>query len=217
MAPLLFSRQTACICKWAPLARSPGNAREMGLGPWPDVPLKRARQRRDKCRVLLTDDVDPIEARRVERRTRSHFQDRGRGVHRGPQGRVEEHKHAKQWENTLTAYAYPTLGKQLVSEIDTALVKQCLRPILNRQDRNRRQGARPNRGGARPRDRPQAPDGRQPARWKGHLQNLLPAPTKIARTESTARRCPREGGRVHESAARLGLAASRRAPCNSSS
>ena len=158
-----------------------GRAREMGLGAYPDFTLEEARERARKQRKLLADDIDPLEARNTERHT-----------HRLQEARVvtfktcaEEYiqnnkagwknaKHASQWENTLATYAYPHIGDLPVAEIDTNLVLKALRPIWETKAETAR----------RVRGRIEAVlnyatvceyrDGDNPARWRGHLNNVLP-------------------------------------------
>jgi integrase len=89
-------------------------------------------------------------------------------------------KHASQWRSTLSSHAYPTLGQRPVSEIDTDDVLAVLNPIWNKiPETARRLRGRIEtvldfaraRGWRR---------GENPARWRGHLAELLPAPRKTA-------------------------------------
>jgi integrase len=93
-------------------------------------------------------------------------------------------KHAAQWSATLEAYAYPVLGNITVDKISngdgTDLVMKVLQPIWysKTETASRLRGriesvldwakARGYR------------DGENPARWRGHLDKLLPAKAKIA-------------------------------------
>jgi len=88
-------------------------------------------------------------------------------------------KHRGQWRSTLQAYAFPTLRELVVAEIDTSHVLRCLEPIWG----SKPETAKRLRGrieaildwaavrGYRDRD--------NPARWRGHLDKLLPAPSKV--------------------------------------
>ncbi len=89
-------------------------------------------------------------------------------------------KHRQQWENTLSAYAWPSLGSVDVSLVDRDMVLQVLRPIW----RDKTETASRLRGRLE-----QILDwasahghraGENPARWRGHLDQLLPRPSKIA-------------------------------------
>jgi integrase len=88
-------------------------------------------------------------------------------------------KHAAQWESTLSTYAYPVIGALSVQAVDTALVLKVLEPIWTTKPET----------ASRVRGRIEAVldwarargfrQGENPARWRGHLDNLLPARTKV--------------------------------------
>ena len=88
-------------------------------------------------------------------------------------------KHAAQWDATLEAYAYPEFGAVSVQAIDTALVMKVLEPIWSTKAET----------ASRVRGRIESildwaaargfRKGENPARWRGHLNNLLPAPAKV--------------------------------------
>ena len=89
-------------------------------------------------------------------------------------------KHVTQWRNTLATYAYPELGKRPVQTIDTGHVLKVLEPIW---------ATKPETA-SRVRQRIEAVldwasargyrSGDNPARWRGHLDHLLPAQRKVA-------------------------------------
>ena len=95
-------------------------------------------------------------------------------------------KHAAQWGSTLETYAYPKLGALDVRAVDTQDVMAVLRPVW---------GAKPVTA-SRVRQRIEAVldyasamgarTGDNPARWRGHLDNLLPQPTKVRAVEHHA-------------------------------
>lgn len=90
-------------------------------------------------------------------------------------------KHRQQWKNTLATYVYPVIGEMAVADIDTPHVLQVLEPIWK---------AKPETAG-RVRGRIEAildaakvrgyRTGDNPARWRGHLAQLLPARAKLSR------------------------------------
>ena len=94
--------------------------------------------------------------------------------------------HASQWENTLRAYAYPQIGALSVQAIDTSLIMRVLEPIWT---------AKPETA-SRLRGRIETilnwarvrgyREGENPARWKGHLDHLLPAKSKVRRVQHHA-------------------------------
>jgi integrase len=90
-------------------------------------------------------------------------------------------QHRYQWRKTLSTYAAPILGRLPVAEIEVGDVMRVLEPMW----RGKTETA------ARLRGRIEAVldyatargwrSGENPARWRGHLANLLPAPSKIAK------------------------------------
>jgi integrase len=90
-------------------------------------------------------------------------------------------KHRQQWENTLATYAYPVIGDMPVAEVETSHVLKILEPIW----REKAETASRLRGrieivldSAKARGYRQ---GENPARWRGHLAQILPARTKLSR------------------------------------
>src|SRR5690606_32710331 len=92
-------------------------------------------------------------------------------------------KHADQWTYTLIELAGPVLGPRPVNEIDTALVMRVLEPLWHERTET----------ASRLRGRIEAVldwakvqgyrDGENPARWRGHLDKLLPRPSKVRRVK----------------------------------
>ena len=163
-----------------------GRARLMGLGPLHTVSLAEAREEAEKCRKLVRTGVDPIEARRIER-TRTRIETvKAMTFRTCAEAYIKSHgagwrnaKHAKQWTNTLKTYVYPVFGDLPVSAVDTGLVMKVLEPIWTKKTET----------ASRVRGRIEAVldwakareyrQGENPARWKGHLEKLLPARTKV--------------------------------------
>ena len=92
-------------------------------------------------------------------------------------------KHRDQWRNTLNSYASPVFGSLPVQAIDVALVMKVLEPIWKTKSET----------ASRLRGRIEAVldwatvrsyrEGENPARWRGHLDKLLPARSKIQKVE----------------------------------
>lgn len=164
-----------------------GKAREMGLGPVHTVGLADARERALACRRLLLDGIDPIEARTNARRTAVAAAARVLTFDECAEQYIAEHSagwrselHARQWRDTLRQYASPIFGKLDVAMIDTALVMKVLQPNwkVRTETAKRLRGRIENvLGWATARG---YRSGDNPARWRGHLDQLLAAPTKIA-------------------------------------
>ena len=155
-----------------------GRERRMGLGGIRDVGLAEARELVREGRQLLRDGVDPVEHRR-QRKAKAHSSamtfgeavDRYLAAH---QGKWRNAKHRDQWRSTLTNCA-ASLGPMPLPAIDTQDVEAALKaiwftiPETASRTRGRieavlawaiAQGLRP------------APN---PARWKQHLDRLLPS------------------------------------------
>jgi integrase len=154
---------------------------EMGLGPITAVSLASAREKRDEYRRLLASGVDPLEARgRAREASEALFGAVAKEYIEANRPGWRNAKHAAQWENTLNTYAAPLLGKP-VSLIDTEDVLGVLRPIW----------AKKTETAVRVRQRIEAVldyatvakkrTGENPARWRGHLDKILPKPTKVAK------------------------------------
>lgn len=172
-----------------------GKARIMGLGSLNVLSLAEAREKARDQRKLLLDGIDPINAReatraeaRVAVATVVTFRQAAEAYIASQEIGWKNAKHATQWPATLAAYAYPVLGDLPVGSIDTGLVLKALEPIWTEKPEtaSRLRGriekvldwatARGYR------------QGENPARWKGHLQNLLAAPAKAKRAVREAQK-----------------------------
>jgi integrase len=160
--------------------------RKMGLGSAMDVSLAEARKKALACRQLRTQGVDPIEHRqtalsqaRIAAANDITF-DAARDAYLGShQAGWRNLKHAKQWKATLSTYASPVFGTVPVGAVDTALVMRVLESIW---------ATKPETA-SRVRGRIEAildwarvrgyREGENPARWRGHLDHLLPARSKV--------------------------------------
>jgi integrase len=166
-------------------------AREMGLGSAFDFSLADARETRDKYRKLVKVGVDPIAhrkaeeaARGVERAKALTFKQAAARYIAANRAGWKNIKHAAQWEATLEAYAYPLIGGLPVKAVDTALVMAVLDPIWSTKSET----------ASRVRGRIEAVidaakargeyAGENPARWKGHLETLLPKRSKVRKVKN---------------------------------
>jgi integrase len=163
-----------------------GKARKMGLGPLPLVSLAEARERALAARkTVRLDHMDPIDARAAERAARLAAAARVMTFEQCAKAYIEAHqdswsniRHRKQWPETLQAYVYPALGALPVSEIDTGMIMKVLEPLWReKQETAARVRARIERvlAWATVRGFRQ---GDNPARWNGHLDQLLPRRSK---------------------------------------
>src|SRR5258708_15049992 len=153
----------------------------MGRGPGSVVSLARPRARPPGARRQLTEGVDPLAAREgrknEERRRKAgtiSFSECAKKYIAAHRASWRNDKHAEQWQNTLDTYASPVIGELAVGDVDTALVLRVLEPVWATKpetasrvrgriehilDYARVRGYRA---------------GENPARWRGHLDKLLP-------------------------------------------
>ena len=170
-----------------------GRARYMGLGSCELVTLAEARAKAHDARRLLLDKIDPIEARRAQHRERLLETARGKTFRECAESYIASHEAGwrdprshKQWARSLTAYVYPRLGDLPVAAIDTGLLMSVLEPIWKTKPEtaSRVRGRIENiLDWARARG---YRDGENPARWRGHLDHLLPARSRVRRVEHFA-------------------------------
>jgi integrase len=165
-----------------------GKAHLMGLGSFGDVSLAEARDAAATARKFVRQGLNPIEQRRAERTgnaaqaglTFAHVADAYISAH-GPSWRNT--KHRKQWRSTLDTYADPILGKLPVAQVSVAEVMRVVEPLwrVKTETASRVRGRIESildyataRGWR---------TGENPARWRGHLENLLPSRSKVARVK----------------------------------
>ena len=166
--------------------------REKGLGSSHVVSLQQARDLAHECHQLRRQGVDPIDAERATR-AQQRLQVANAVTFKECAARyIESHGSAwspitlQQWRNTLAQHAAPIIGNVPVQEIDTAAIDTVLRPIWNSTPRMAR----------RVRARIEAVldwakvrgyrDGENPARWRGHLDQLLPKPDRVRKPKHHA-------------------------------
>ncbi len=148
------------------------------------------------ARVQRVNGLDPLAAKRAKQATaKAEADPAGKAVTfrqcaeaniAGHRAGWKNSKHAAQWPSTLETYVYPIMGTLPVASIDTALVMKAIEPIWTVKPetasrvRGRIEGVldwaatRGNR------------QGDNPARWRGHLENLLPKRSKVAAVEHHA-------------------------------
>src|SRR6516225_894352 len=170
-----------------------GRPRWMGVGPLHTIGLAEARNRAAGFRLQRHDGIDPIERRRAERlearfdaAKAMSFKECAVMYIAGHRAGWRNPKHAAQWQATLAMYAEPVIGGLSVQRIDTALVLKVLEPIWTEK---------PETAG-RVRGRIESildwakvrgyRVGENPARWRGHLDKLLPARGKVRKVEHHA-------------------------------
>ena len=164
--------------------------REMGLGPFHTVTLGEAREEALRCRKLLREGIDPIEQRKLIRgQTKAEavkvmtFRECAEQYISSQSAGWKSLKHTSQWTSTLKKYVYPVFGDLPVQAVDTGLVMKAIELIwtTKTETAGRVRGRIENiLDWARVR---KYRDGENPARWKGHLDTLLPARTKVKKVK----------------------------------
>jgi len=165
--------------KWVLRFTVNGKRREMGLGSYPDVQLSVARNKASEHRNLAKSGIDPIESRRSEPEQTPTFTTCAARYIRAHRSGWRNAKHARQWVSTLKTYVRPEIGSKPVDLIATDDILKILNPIWNTKTETakRIQGriesildyaaAHKYRGQM------------NSARWRGHLDKLLPKPTRV--------------------------------------
>jgi len=165
--------------KWVLRYTIDGKRREMGLGSFPDVGLAEARDKATEHRKQAKEGVDPIEARQTEPEKTPTFTTCAARYIRAHRRGWKNTKHARQWVSTLKTYARPEIGKKKVDAITTENILTILSPIwtTKTETAKRVQGRIENildYAAAH-----KYCDPLNPARWRGHLDKLLPRPTRV--------------------------------------
>jgi integrase len=185
----LYLRVTASGTKsWILRFKRDGATHDMGLGPVRAISLARARELATEAGRQRLEGLDPIKARNAQRAVAKRLE-AGAATFRhcteqliaGREPGWRNPKQAKLWRNSLRDYAYPIIGHLPVGAVDTALIMRVLEPIWAKKPET----------ASRVRSRMEAVldwakvsgfrDGENTARWRGHLDHLLPRPSKVRR------------------------------------
>jgi len=170
--------------KWVLRFLWQGNAREMGLGSYPEVGLAEAREKAIAGRRLARSGVDPIAERKQDRRVPTFGKLADEVVTEQSKG-FRNDKHRAQWKITLETYAAP-LRVKAVDAITTEDVLGVLKPIwTTKTETASRLRGRIERvlNAAKAKGHR---SGENPAAWRGHLENLLPKRQKLTRGHHAA-------------------------------
>ena len=171
--------------KWLLRYMVAGRAHEHGLGSFPEVGLAEAREKALDARRLVKSGVDPIAVRRRAAAAIPKFGAFADAVAADLAPGFRNEKHRKQWATTLSVYASP-LRDRPVNEIDTGDVLAVLTPIWQKipETASRVRGriekvlSAAKAKGFR--------TGENPAAWRGHLDHLLSARSKLASSHHAA-------------------------------
>jgi len=158
-----------------------GKAKTVGLGGYPSTSLQKAREKAQVMRDARTGGVDPVTAKKENVRQQKLQLAKAKSFETCALEFIEfsrpawkNVKHGQQWTNTLTQYAFPVIGRNAINDIDTDEIVRILAPIWQ----TKKETATRLRGriesildwaevqGWR--------TGSNPARFKGHMEYLLP-------------------------------------------
>ena len=163
-----------------------GKRHELGIGPFPEIMPKEARQIAQEARTLLAKGENPLTSKLAQKaqikaleRKKITFRDFALTCVADKQSEWSSDKHAAQWTYSLENFAFPVIGEMALDEIDTDDILKILTPIW----KSKTETASRLRGrlewilaAACTR---KLRNGMNPALWRGHLQTILPAPKKM--------------------------------------
>ena len=171
-----------------------GTERMMGLGSAQEFSLAQARERAREARRQLADGKDPLQAKREAKAAaklvaarRLTFREAAQQYHHQHLSSWRSIAHAKQWARSLEVFAFPVVGDMDVATLSTPDILRTVEPLWQERTvtadrvRNRIESVidwcvvRGHR-----------PAGTNPARWRGHLDQVLPAVRKVAKPQHHA-------------------------------
>ena len=170
-----------------------GKLHDMGLGPLHTISLAEARELATECRKLRLQGIDPIAHRRASLAARKASAAKAMTFRQCAESYMASHEdawrnsvHRNQWRRSLATYAYPALGDLPVAAIDTGLVMKIIEPLWKSKTETASRVRARIEGvldwakvrGFRA--------GENPARWRGHLDHLLPARSRVKRVKHFA-------------------------------
>ena len=160
--------------------------KDIGLGGYPEVSLAVAHERARQAKDEIRKGFDPVAERKAKQSAIVWtFKTCALAYIEAFKPSWKNAKHGQQWENTLETYVYPQFGDKHVKDVDTEDITKAIRPLWATKNetmvrvRNRielvlswaaAQGYRPK--------------GFNPATWRGHLDQVLPKPSKVNKRTS---------------------------------
>jgi len=183
-----------------------GKRSDLALGAYPAISLKEARKRAIASRNSLLQGSKPTAYWRAESPSKDPdqpiFEDYAKQCIETKMAEWQNPKHIDQWFNTVNQYANPIIGKKYLDEIDTQDILNILTPIWHTKTetasrlRGRIEWILASATTRRLRS------GFNPATWRGHLETILPKPSRIAPVKHHAalpyKEIPKFIGDLHE-------------------
>ena len=173
---------------WILRTTAGGRRIEKGLGGYPDVTLARAREKARDARDQIETGVNPIEAAKMAKSalqaaaaSARTFDECSEAYIKAKSPGWSNAKHAAQWTSTLKTYASPVLGKLQVRHIDLPHILSVLEPIWTTKTETAsrvRMRLEAVLGWATAKKYREGPN---PARWRGHLDQMLAKPGDVAK------------------------------------
>ncbi|MDF0521591.1 integrase arm-type DNA-binding domain-containing protein [Bradyrhizobium yuanmingense] len=187
---LLLQVNSATNASWVFRYERGGRERWLGLGPLSLLSLAEARDKAHEARKLLFNGIDPMEQRKAEKAAKAiepsaalSFEEAARQYFDQHQQKWRNPKHRAQFLSTLEQYAFPLIGRVAISQIDTPRVIAVLEQRHANYPDQRLWDAIPETANRLRGRIEQVLDwatvrghrtGDNSARWKGHLDNVLP-------------------------------------------
>jgi integrase len=157
---------------------------DLALGVYPDISLKEARKRATQARSSVLQGQQPEATWKAvaiqETSTTPLFKNFAAECIATKKAEWSNPKHTDQWTNTIEQYANPVIGNLPLDEIETDHILRVLTPIWHTKTetasrlRGRIEWILASATTRRLRF------GFNPATWRGHLETILPKPSKIA-------------------------------------
>ena len=172
-----------------------GKRRDMGLGPFPTVTLKAARLAATEARSLIMQGRDPLDERKAEqqRQKEQRLADKAKSVTFKSLASVYHRSHCqhvtdgwrKGWLSKLERYVYPIIGELPPGQVQTEHVLRVLQPIWSEKPRTASEVRSQIESILDSAKALSLRSGENPARWRGHLDNLLSRADKKRAAKST--------------------------------
>lgn len=177
----LFVKDTGAA-SWVLRTMVAGSRRDIGLGGYPAVPLKSAHQRARDALSDIRAGVDPV----LKRKATSDalpwtFERCAIGYIDSHRAGWKNAKHAQQWTSSLATYAFPVIGSKHIADVGRSDVLKVIEPIwCTKNETASRVRNRIERVIDWAVARDLRPDGKNPAAWKGNLDQALPAASSVS-------------------------------------
>lgn len=173
--------------RWTFMFQQHGKQYEAGLGALNSVPLAKAREIAASFRATLAAGLNPIVERRNHRPARHEMFGQMVENFLTAHERSWGEKHGQQWRQTLEIYAAP-LYNLPINQVDTAAVLSVLQPLWSSipETASRLRGRIEMVLDAARVAGHVDPNVTNVARWRGHLDKLLPKPNKLIQGHHSA-------------------------------